>query len=59
MFKFISGDGAMDVGADTETQITMTTSMFRVPQCRCAGGSTSQIKGFMRGGNAGVDIPPA
>ena len=59
MFKFISGGGAMDTGADTETQVTMTTSMFRVPQCWCASDSTSQIKGFMHGGKASVDIPPA
>ena len=27
-------------------------------QCRCTGASTSQIKGFLCGGNAGVNIPP-
>ena len=33
--------------------------MCMVPQCQCAGGSTSQIKGFICGGNTSVNIPPA
>ena len=33
--------------------------MFSAAKCWCAGGSTSQMKGLICGGNASVDILPA